>query len=127
MKDDRGIVVSWLVKIVIGLAIAGVILFDAGAIVVNFFGLDGAADEIANQMSTDITAGTITDFEEHELKAQARKEARKREAKLTKFSIDAQGDIHVRLKRTADTLIVSRIPWIEDWGTQTAEGQASTN
>jgi hypothetical protein len=126
MKDDRGIVINWLVKILIALAIGGVILFDAGSIAVNFFGLDGAADEIANQMATDVTTGKLNIQDESGLKVEAQKEARKRDAKLTKFEIDAKGNIHIRLKRVAETVIVSRIPPIEDWAESTAEGQAST-
>ena len=127
MKDDRGVVINWLVKLLVGLAIGGVILFDAGAIIVNFFGLDGAADEIANQMATDLSAEGVSNPDEHALKLEAKKEARKRDAKLTKFDIDAKGALHIRLKRTASTLVVSRIPFIEDWGTATAEGKAATN
>jgi hypothetical protein len=126
MKDDRGIVINWLVKIVIAFAIGGVILYDAGSIAVNFFGLDGAADEIANQLATDVSSGKLNLEDESGLELRARKEARKRDAKLTKFSVDVKGNIHVRLKRTADTLVVSRIPPIEDWAKSTAEGQAST-
>jgi hypothetical protein len=126
MKDDRGIVINWLVKILIALAIGGVILFDAGSIAVNFFGLDGAADEIANQMATDITSGKLNIQDESGLELEAQKEARKRDAKLTKFEVDLEGNIHIRLKRVAETLIVSRIPPIEDWAKSTAEGQAST-
>jgi hypothetical protein len=126
MKDDRGVVLNWLVKLIIGLAIGGVILFDAGAIVVNFFSLDGAADEIANQLATDVSSGEFDLRNEAELEDQARKEARKRDARLVKFHIDAKGRIHVRLRKTATTLVVGRIPPIEDWARSTAEGEAST-
>jgi hypothetical protein len=126
MNDDRGIVVSWLIKIVIAFAIGGVILFDAGSILVNYFGLDGAADEIANQLGTDVASGKLTITDEQEIEDIARKEARKRDAKLTKFEIDANEQIHIRLKREAETIVVSRIPPIEDWAVATAEGQAST-
>jgi hypothetical protein len=126
MNDDRGIVLSWLVKLIIGLAIGGVILFDAGSILVNYFGLDGAADEIANMLATDVSGGGLDINDEQELEGIARKEARKREAKLTDFDIDDRARIHIRLKRTAETVVVSRIPPIEDWATATAEGQATT-
>jgi hypothetical protein len=126
MKDDRGIVINWLVKILVALAIGGVILYDAGSIAVNFFGLDGAADEIANMLATDVTSGKFNIQDETTLKLEARKEARKRDAKLTKFEVDAEGSIHVRLKRVAETLVISRISPIEDWGKSTAEGEAST-
>jgi hypothetical protein len=126
MNDDRGIVLSWLVKLIIGLAIGGVILFDAGSILVNYFGLDGAADEIANMLATDVSGGGLDINDEQELESIARKEARKREAKLTDFDIDDRARIHIRLKRTAETVVVSRIPPIEDWATATAEGQATT-
>jgi len=126
MKDERGVVLNWLVKLVIGLAIGGVILFDAGSILVNYFGLDGAADEIANMLGTDVSSGKLDVNDESELELVARKEARRRDAKLTKFDVDAKGRIHVRLRRDAETVVVSRISPIEDWGRATAEGQAST-
>jgi hypothetical protein len=126
MKDDRGIVLNWLVKIVIAFAIGGVILFDAGSILVNYFGLDGASDEIANMLATDVSSGSLELTDEEGMELAARREARKREAKLTEFELDAKGRIHIRLKRSADTIVVGRISPIEDWAVATAEGQAST-
>jgi len=126
MRDDRGVVLNWLVKVIIAFAIGGVILFDAGSILVNFFGLDGAADEIANMLATDVSSGKLNVNDETTIEDVARKEARKREAKLTKFDIDAKGQIHVRLRRSAETLVVSRISPIEDWAESTAEGKAAT-
>ena len=47
LSDERGILVSWLVKLLLGLAIAGLLLFEVGAIAVNTFTLSSSANDIA--------------------------------------------------------------------------------
>ena len=139
MRDERGVVVSWLVKMLVGLAIAGVILFDAGSIAVNFFTLDSTADEIANALGTEISTGTYSESEVRSLESCRRaptstplcqmlvNKAKQNDAKILKVTLDLKGNLEIRLKRTASTLVVERIGPIEDWGTATAEGQASTD
>lgn len=138
MKDERGIIVNWLVKFVIALAIGGVILFDAGSIAVNFFGLNSAAEEVANRVSTDIASGSIPESDLRLIKQCVKsptvnllcesinEEAKKEDARLAKTSVDQKGNLKIRLKRTADTLIVGKISFIEDWADATVEGSAST-
>lgn len=134
IRDERGIVADWLVKIVIGLAVFGVIAYDAGSILVNHFTLDSSSDDIAVGVSTDIGAASranqYTPDEVWRL-AKARVEHEEegvegaRVAKEGTF-IDETGVVHIRLRRTADTLIVRRIGAIEDWARATADGQAGT-
>lgn len=138
MRNERGVVVSWLVKILVGLAIGGVIIYDAGSIAVNFFGLDSKADEIANEVATEVATGNTSQVDLNALKTCTKRpsanelcqmlqnKAKAADAKLQKVTVDLKNNLKVRLKRTADTLIVSRIGFIEDWGTTIAEGQAST-
>lgn len=132
--DERGIVVGWLVRVLVGLAVAGVILFDAGAIVVNFFSLDGTADEVAVAVATDLAFGVEAvpnlqcNRRSHDpLCKKAYETAREKGVRITSAHFDQQGVFHVELKRTADTLIVERIGAIEDWATATASAQADTN
>lgn len=138
VRNERGIIVNWLVKLILGLAIGGVIIFDTGSIVVNYFGLDNAADEIANQIATDITAGKFSGAEIQTLNSCDRRpttnqictsiqeKVKAHDARLLKVTVDLKGTLKIRLKRTADTLVVERIGPIEDWGTAIGEGEAAT-
>lgn len=133
-SDERGLVVSWLVRVLLGLAILGVVLFDAGSIVVNFFSLDGTADEVAVAVVTDLAVGVdpVPNLQcnrrsSDALCRKAYDTARARGVRITSAHFDQQGVFHVELKRTADTLIVGRIGAIEDWATATASAQADTN
>lgn len=134
IKDERGIVADWLVKLVIGFAIFGVIAFDAGSILVNYFTLDSAANDVAIAVSTTVgtssAARNFTDSEIYEL-AKAEVEAVDggvANAKVLRIGtqIDDTGVVHIRLRRVADTLIVKRIGAIEKWARATADGQAGT-
>jgi hypothetical protein len=126
MRDERGVVLSWLVKLLIGLAIGSVILYDVGSIVVNYFTLDSASGDIANEIATDVSTGNLSPSDVAALEDTAERKAKAKDAKLVKFDVDEKGAIHIRLRRTANTLIVSRIGPIEDWGRATVEGKAST-
>lgn len=134
IRDERGIVADWLIKIVIGLAVFGVIAYDAGSILVNHFTLDSSADDIAVGVSTDIGAASranqYTPDEVWRL-AKARVEDEEEGVKGARVAkegtfIDETGVVHIRLRRTADTLIVRRIGAIEDWARATTDGQAGT-
>lgn len=138
MRNENGVVVSWLVKMIIGLAIGGVIIFDAGSIATNFFGLDSTAEDVANEIATEIAGGSASQSDVNALRTctkqasisplckMLQEKVKENDAKLVKVSLDLKNNLKIRLKRTADTLIVSRIGFIEDWGTATAEGRAST-
>jgi hypothetical protein len=125
-RDERGIIVNWIVRIVVTTAVVGIVLFDAGSVAVNFFGLDATADDVAVSVSNFVKngSGTVT---VGVMEEEARKLAREHDARLTEFSYDqTDGVVTVTLKREANTLIISRIGATEDWGKATAESQAST-
>lgn len=133
-SDERGIVVAWLLRVLVGIAIAGVVLFDGGSIVVNFFSLDGTADELAAEVATDLASGVepVPNLQcnrrsRDPLCEKAYRAAREKGVRIKSAHFDAEGVFHVELKRTADTLIVGRIGAIEDWATATASAQADTN
>ena len=139
MRNDHGVVLNWLVKLLIGVAVGGVILFDAGAITINFFGLDSAADEVANTMATEISSGQVSQSEVQSLGACGKRAAatplcqtikdlaKEHKARILEVAVDLKGNLKIRLRRKADTLLVQRIGFIEDWGTATAEGTATTD
>ena len=133
-RDESGIVVAWLLRVAIGLAVVGVFVFDAGSIAVNFFSLDGAADEVAVEVSTEVATGAdVTP----NLKCRRRSVdpackvvyeiAREKGVRVVSAHYDQEGVFHVELERTADTLIVDLIDPIKDWAKATASAQADTN
>jgi hypothetical protein len=125
LRDERGIIVSWLVKLVIGLAIVAVILFDAGSVAVNAFTLSSTASDIANALATSVQQSGSASIDKSELEVQARDLAKDAGAKLVSVTVDTTARVvKVELRRKADTLIVSRVGAIEDWGKATADGQS---
>lgn len=123
-RDERGLIVGWIGKIVIGLAITAVVIYDAGSILINFFTLDSKADEIANSLTINNLPGTLTAAE---LQDEAQALATEAEARLLKVEVDPTARIvKITLRRRADTLIVGRLSFTKDWARATAEGQAGT-
>ena len=126
LRDERGVIASWFARIAITTAVVGVILFDAGSVAVNFFGLDATADDVAVMVSTFAknSAGGLT---EPLLEEEARRLAKDADARLVGFEYDAVGEqFFITIRREANTVIISRFGAIEDWGKATAESRAST-
>ncbi|MGH2756815.1 MAG: hypothetical protein ACRDI3_03410 [Actinomycetota bacterium] len=123
LSDERGIIIGWIGKIIIGLVITGIIIFEAGSILVNLFTLDSTADEIAIDLSIQVGTGTPS---QHEIEQSAKQMATEAGARLISVEVDAAKIVYVKLRRRADTLIVGRISYTKDWARATAEGQAGT-
>ena len=134
LRDERGVVTGWFVRVLLALAIAGVILFDAAALVINYFGLDSTADEMAVALVTHVdnlqpgqmvncdarnAVGPPFCMTAHEL-------ANESEATLLEASRDAEGRITVRLRRTAETVLVRRLGFLRKYGVARAQGTAGT-
>lgn len=133
-RDENGIVIAWLLRVVLGIAISGVILFDAGSIVFNFFSLDGATDEVALEVVTRVSSGADVTPNLQCTRRSADSTckavydvAREKGVRVVSAHFDQEGVFHVEAKRTADTLFVGRIDAIADWATATASAQADTN
>jgi hypothetical protein len=122
ISDERGFIVGWLGKLAIGFVLVGIVIFDGGSILVNFFTLDSTADEIAVRLTTDMPPGSLSLTT---LEPQARTLAQEAGARLVDIRIE-DGVVYVTLRRRANTLIVGRIGPIEDWARATVEGQAGT-
>lgn len=125
VHDERGILVSWIVKLLLGLAVAAVILFDAGSIAVNAFTLSSSATDIANALATTIQQSGSATINQSQIEGEARDLADDAGAKLVSVTIDKSArTLQVTLRRKADTLIVSRVGAIEKWARATAEGSS---
>lgn len=134
LEDERGIIANWLVKIVIGMAVIGVIGYDAGSILVNHFTLDSGANDVAIAVSTTVaTASNARNFTPHEIYQMAKAEVESEDggvegARVVRSGteIDMDGVVRIRLRRVADTLIVKRIGPLRRWARATATGQSGT-
>jgi hypothetical protein len=124
--NERGIIADWLVKLLAGLAIAGVVIFDIGSVLVNFFTLDSTADDIATEIIHSLTTKEIN-ATQHDIEAKAEELAHEAEVRLVRAELDPEGVLHIRLRRTASTLVVTRIGPIEDWAVATANADAATS
>ncbi len=124
-RDESGVVLDWLAKIVVGLALVGVVLFDAGAVAVNFFGLDSTADDIATALSTDISASG-SQMTAPQLQANAKAMAKEAGARLVRAEIDPEGILHVKVRRRASTLLLDRVDALKGYGRAVASSRATT-
>ena len=134
-RDERGLVLSWLVRILVGLALLAVILFDAGAIVVNYFSVDSTADEVALAGVADVIGSGRDPVPNLTCRRRVPEPtcrevyaiARDKDVRVVSATFDQEGVFHIEVRRTAKTLMVGRIGAIEDWATVTASAQADTN
>ncbi|MGH2752841.1 MAG: hypothetical protein ACRDLB_00250 [Actinomycetota bacterium] len=127
IRDERGIIGSWLLKLLVVTSIVGVILFDAGSIAVNFFGLDATADDVAVSLANRVSQSSGRSISPAQLEAEAKVLAKDADARLVAVQFDDQNNVvSVTLRRNANTLIVGRVGPIEDWARATAEAKADT-
>jgi hypothetical protein len=119
-RNDRGLIVNWLIKLIIGFALLAIVIYDGGSIVINFFTLDSKADEIAVQLTTNIGPN---DLVESTLRAEALTLAKDAGARLVDLRVEGN-IVFVTLRRRADTMVIGRIGLIKDWTRATAEGQS---
>lgn len=120
LHDERGLITGWFVKLLIGFAVIGVVIYDGGSITVNLFTLDSRADEIAIELTTGASPGSLTVAS---IEPRARELAKESGARLSSLRVE-NSIVYVELKRQANTLVVGRISFLEDWTRSTAQGQA---
>jgi hypothetical protein len=110
--DERGgIVISWLFKLVLSLAIVGAVAFEAGAIVVAHVNADTAANEVSSEAAFAASGGS-----EGAAEAAARVEAAKQGVRLIGVSLSDDGKVvTVIVEKTAKTLLVHRLSFTKSW------------
>ena len=132
-RDERGVVFDWLLKLVLFLAILGVVLFDTGSIAVNHVTLDSAANDTANAISLAISQRSRPPnqnellLEATQLVASGETGAATAEVIPEGTFVDTSGVVHITLRRRADTIVVEQITVIRDWALATADGRAASN
>ena len=123
-RNEQGIVLTWLLQVVMVLAIVGTVLFDAGSVAWNYFGVDTKADDIALELSNMADSNrTATEIE-----AEAKRLAKEAGGRYVKGSLEITDElVTVGFRREATTLVISRVGAISDWGRASATGSAPTS
>ena len=112
VNERGGIVIGWLLKLVISIAIAGLVAFEGGAIVVAKVQADGTANDVANEAATVYARGANADAAEKAALAEANHAG----VKLTAFSVASDGrSISVTVQKKARTLFLHRIESTRSW------------
>lgn len=122
--DERGLITGFVIRMVLGLVIAGMVLFDLGALAVNFFSVDQTAGIVAEAIAEQIATDELDPFDPRAVRKEARKLAKEGGAKLIEFEA-SRSSVTIKLEKEARTLIVKRVPAFRDWGRATAEARAS--
>lgn len=113
MSSERGgIVTGWLIKLVVSLAIFGLVAFEAGAVVVAKVTIETVARD---------AAGEAADVFRREADGDAAREAargvaEKNGAVLESFEVVENGEaLLVTVSKRAKTIFLHRIGFTEDW------------
>jgi hypothetical protein len=123
LSNERGFVAGWAVKLILFLALLGIVIYDGAAIAVNAFQLDTVSDEVALEVSS-----SARDKSLFTLEREAKKAARARDARLVEIKLNADKSVlRVTIRREAPTLVVSRFSRISEWGHVSATGKVSTD
>jgi hypothetical protein len=121
--DTGSIVVGWLTKLVVALALVGVMAFDALSV--------GAAHVSASDDANQAAAAAQSDWlNSHDVQsaynAAAESLTNSSEQVLTRgFSIEPDGSVHLLLQRTATTLVLNRIGPLRKYTVFTTAGEAT--
>jgi len=134
-QDESGVIVSWFVRVALFFVVIGVVGFDIGSIVVNNFTLGTAAQDVAVDVSISVSSmpgrpvlpdNRIYDMavavvEDEEDGIEGVRVVRKG------TEIDEEGNVTIRLRRRAETLVTELIGPLKKYTVATGTGQAGTN
>ena len=116
---------GWIVRIVVGVALAGVLLFEAGAVLVAAVNADTAARSAAQEA----VATYAHDHDARAAKADADRQAAAEGAVVTSFDAGPAGTgeqsrVIVTVRKTAKTLFIQHIPGLKRYVQQSASSTA---
>jgi hypothetical protein len=124
-SDQRGLVAGWAVKLIIFLALLGIVIYDGAAIAVNMFQLDGISHEVAVEVAEE--AGGETNSIPV-LERSAKKIAAAHDTQFVSLKLsDDKEVLRVTVRRDASTVVVNQVDQVSDWGQTEATGKSFTN
>jgi len=120
MRDERGgIITGWIIRLLIGVAIAGLALFETGAVIVNLVSTDSLASRAAEAAAESYARDGST------TKARQACERRAEEAGADCIELTVRrSTVSARVRKVAPTLVIDKIGPIEQYATAEAEASA---
>jgi len=115
------VISGWIIKLVLGIALGGLILFEVGSPVVTGVMLDGQAHDAATDAAKDYFSGHNVDSAQ----AAAQHDADGDGATMTAFHIDGDGTVHVTLSKKAKSYVLHNFGPTKNWYTVTKSGSAT--
>jgi hypothetical protein len=112
--DERGILTAFLVKLVVGFALVGLLVVEGGSIIWARLKASDAADSAAIAAADSFSQNHDVRFaREAALDAVERKDP---DARLVEpFKVQPDGTVRVTVLKRAPTVLVDRIGLTEDW------------
>jgi Flp pilus assembly protein TadG len=123
LRDERGVIVNFLVKTLVVFALLGLIAYDLGQVVVAQVKAQDAAAAAA-QAGAD-TWYSSKDANKARVAAQDAAASEDPASHIIHFQVNSNGSVTVTVERTANTLIVERVPPLRHFGVQEATDQES--
>jgi len=107
------VISRWLIKLIIGIALAGLILFELGSPFVTGIILDGETHDAATDAAKDYFSG----HDPNSAQAVAAQDAATDGDKLIAFTVDGQGTVHVTLSKQARSYVLHNFGPTKNWYT----------
>ena len=123
LRDERGVIVGFVVKTLVIFAILGVVAFDAGQVVVDQIKAGDVA-QTAAQAAADTYYSTKNEDRAKQAGIAAAAE-QDSTAVVTSIEFLADGSAVATVERPATTLLVQRVSFLKHFGMQTATDQAA--
>jgi Flp pilus assembly protein TadG len=112
-RDERGIVVNFLVKVILGLVVAGTLLIEGGSIMFTKLRVQDVAESAATAGATQLgkspdcsAAGEVATIAAHDKDARAR---------LRSYQCHRDGRFTVVVTKRAETLYVHMLGFLDDY------------
>jgi hypothetical protein len=105
------VISRWLLKLIIGIALAGFILFEVGSPVVTRLILDGQTHDAATDAAKDYFSG----HDVGKAQAVAQQDADTDGATLADFHVDGDGTVHVTLSKKAKSYVLHNFGPTKHW------------
>jgi hypothetical protein len=125
MHDERGIILNWILRIFLGVALAGLILYEAGAVVIATVNADNAARSAAQEAVSTFSHSHNVE----EAKKDAQKQAAAEDAVVVDFQASSAGaggqeSVTLTVRKKAKTLLIHKIGFLKRFASSTATSTA---
>lgn len=104
---------SWLAKVVLGIVLLGVAVLELGSPLVAKAQADDAAHNIADEVAFHVSSGGVSTQER--LDTTCREEGEKEPVELLSCTLDGNGDVRVKVRKEAWSLVLANWSVTEGW------------